>query len=186
MSRTDGNIHHAGIFGRRLSGKTVLTIEICRASYEKEKRFAVVLDPKMQQHAWGPHCYVTNDRAKWLAKWQHTDCRNCNIVWEESATTIKRDLDLVDVFTAKAGEHGHRLIVTGHSGKSLLPVMREQLTELFIFRQSRTEAEMWTEQFSDERIMVACELNFEEQEFLHVKMGREPKRCPRIVRHEAD
>lgn len=174
--RTDANIHYLGIFGRRLSGKTTLTIAVCRGSHANNGRLSVVLDPKMHEHVWGPHCYVTNAREKWLWKWQHPQCRNCNIVWEESATTIKRDADLVDVFTAKAGERGHRLIVTGHSGSSLLPVMREQLTELMLFRQSRREAEMWAEQFADDKILAACSLDFDRREFLHVRMGRTPTR----------
>lgn len=174
--RTDANIHHIGIFGRRLSGKTTLTIEVLAASYRRERRFAVVLDPKLHQHNWGSHCYATKDRAKWLTKWQHRDCRNCNIVWEESSTTIKRDADFVDVFTASAGEHGHRLIVTGHSGAALLPVMREQLTELFLFRQSRNEAEKWIEQFADDRLIESCALDFSRREFLHVRMGETPTR----------
>lgn len=173
--RTDAAIHHLGIFGRRLSGKTTRAVQICAGSREIEGRYGVVLDPKMRQHNWGEHCYVTYDRAKWLAKWQHPQCRNCNIVWEEQATTNKRAADLVDVFTAKAGEHGHRLIVTGHSGSSMLPVMREQLTELILFRQSKREGEMWAEQFADERIAVmACALDFDRREYLHVRIGREP------------
>lgn len=178
--RTDANIHHLGIFGRRLSGTTTLAIRVCLGSRRVEGRYSVVLDPKIGQHTWGEHCSVTNDRAKWLSTWQHPQCRNCNIVWEESATTIKRDAEFVDVFTAKAGERGHRLIVTGHSGASMLPVMREQLTELFLFRQSRNEAEKWAEQFADERIaQMACSLDFDRREYLHVRMGREPVIYPK-------
>lgn len=169
--RTDSEIHHVGVFGRRLSGKTTLVISLLGASHRREGRASVVLDPKHTQHRWGAHCYVTPDRERWLSKWQHPQCRNCNIVWEESATTLKRDADLVDVFTAKAGEHGHRLIVTGHSGASLLPVMRWQLTEVFLFRCTQSEAEMWTEQFTDERIMQATQLDYTKREFLHARLG---------------
>lgn len=121
---------------------------------------------------------VTDDREKWLRTWQHRDCRNCNVVWEESSTTIKRDPDLVDVFTAKAGAGGHRLIVTGHSGAALLPVMREQLTELFLFRQSEREAKIWQDQFSDHRLLDSCFLSFDRREYLWVRMGRDPKIFP--------
>lgn len=132
----------------------------------------VVLDPKMGEHNWGSHCYVTNDLQKWLGKWQHPACRNCNIVWEESATTLKRDPQYVDVFTAKAGAGGHRLIVTGHSGSALLPVMRWQLTEIFLFRTTQSEAELWADQFTDPRIVeLSTQLDYTQREFLHVRMG---------------
>ena len=178
--RTDSQIHHIGIFGRRLSGKTTLTIRLLGGSYAVEGRFGVVLDPKLGQHVWGRHCYVTNDRERWLRKWQHPQCRNCNVVWEETSTSLQRDPKFVEVFTAKAGEHGHRLIVTGHSGTALLPVMREQITEIFLFRQSKNEAEMWAELFADERIKnLAMTLNPDRREYLHVRFGGTPVVYPK-------
>lgn len=176
--RTDSEIHHLGIFGRRLSGKTTLAIRFLAGSYAREGRLAAVLDPKKGQHTWGAHCWVTNDREEWLRRWQLPTCRNCNLVWEETSTTCQRDPKLVDVFTAKAGAGGHRLVVTGHSGASMLPVMREQLTELFLFRQSRREAEMWAEQFAEDGLLDACTLNPDRREFMHVRMGRPPKIFP--------
>lgn len=182
MHRPDAELHHVAVCGRRLSGKTTLVIEYLRASWEKERRYGVVLDPKSQQHVWGDHAYVTNERAKWLGKWQNPQCKNCNIVWEETSTTLKRDADFVDVFTAKAGEHGHRLIVTCHSGAALLPVMRDQITEIFLFRQSGNEAEMWAEKFGNVNIpKVACSLDYDRREFIHVRMGFNGMPVPRVL-----
>lgn len=182
MHRPDSNLHHVAIVGRRLSGKTTLLIEFLRASWERERRYGVVLDPKIGQHQWGTHCYVTADREKWLSKWQDRQCRNCNIVWEETSTTLKRDADYVDVFTAKAGAHGHRLIITCHTGAALLPVMRDQITEIFLFRQSRNEAEKWAEQFTNPHIVeVACSLNYDRREFIHVRMGQNDRPVPRVL-----
>lgn len=169
--RTDSAINYVGIFGRRLSGKTTLTIAVCADSFRREGRLSVVLDPKKSEHNWGAHCWVTDNRDAWLAKWQSPACRNCNIVWEETSTTLKRDTDYVDVFTMKAGAHGHRLIITGHTGKSLLPEMREQITEVFLFRQSTREAEMWCELFADDRLMKSTELVVSTRQFLHAKFG---------------
>ena len=180
--RTDADIHHVGIFGRRLSGKTTLTIHFLATSYAREKRMAVVLDPKMGEHNWGNHCYVTNNREKWLAKWQHPQCRNCNVVWEETSTTLKRDRSFADVFTAKAGAHGHRLIITGHTAASLLPEMRDQITEIFVFRQSLAEAEKWADQFADPRVReLAMSLDYGAREFLHVRMGCEPRKLRLVL-----
>lgn len=177
MERTDANLHHAFIGGRRTCGKTTLIIEICRASFEREGRYTVVLDPKMHQHNWGSHCWVTKDREKWLAKWRDARCKNCNIVWEETATTLKGDRDYESVFTMEAGEHGHRLIISGHGWASLTRTMRTNVTELFLFRQSDAEAKEWAELLMDRRILDACNLDHEKREFLHVRIGRPPRRC---------
>lgn len=176
MARADANVHHVGIFGRRLSGKTTLAIELLRSWHRTEGRMGVVLDPKMTEHNWGPHCYVTDSREKWLAKWQHPQCRFCNVVWEETSTTLQRDRSFADVFTAKAGAHAHRLIITGHTAASLLPEMRDQITEIFVFRQSEAEADKWADQFADPRVRaLAMGLDYNAREFLHVRIGCEPR-----------
>lgn len=174
--RTDANIHHVGIFGRRTCGKTTLAIKLCAGSYAREKRFAIVLDPKASEHQWGKHCLVRSTRAEWLRDWQRPECKNVNIVWEETSTTLQRDRGQTDVFTLLAGQHGHRLIITGHGFSSLLPTMRDQLTEVFLFRQHESEAKEWSKSFADSRVMQACELDFEKREFLFVRMGRAPER----------
>lgn len=175
MARTDANLHHVGVFGRRTCGKTTLLIEMIAASYRRERRFAVVLDPKKDEHNWGPHAYVTDDREKWLAKWRHPQCRNCNIVWEETSTTLNRDRDYESIFTMEAGKHGHRLIVSGHGWASLTRTMRQQITELYLFRQSPEEADEWARLLTDRRILKACELDPIARQFLHVRMGHEPR-----------
>ncbi len=177
MARTDANLHHVFVGGRRTCGKTTLLIALCAASYATERRYAVVLDPKAEEHAWGPHAWVTKDREKWLAKWRDPRCRGCNVVWEETATTLNRDRDFESVFTMEAGRHGHRLIISGHGWASLTRTMREQITELYLFRQSPKEAEEWSALLSDPRILAACELDHDKREFLHVRIGKEPRRC---------
>lgn len=181
-SRTDAEIHYICVSGRRLSGKTTLLQTLLRQSREREGRYSVVLDPKMHQHNWGAHCWVTNDIEKWLAKWQDPRCKNCNIVWEETSTTLKRDSDYVDVFTAKAGERGHRLIVSCHTRAALLPVMRDQITELFLFRQDEDEAKDWAKQFGNRQIVeAACALDYSRREFIHVRMGFNGRPVPQRI-----
>lgn len=174
--RSDANLHHIGCFGRRTCGKTTLVIRYCSASWRKERRYSVVLDPKAHEHQWGSHCYVTPDREKWFAKWRHPQCRNCNIVWEETSLTLGRDRDYDRIFTTEAGERGHRLIVTGHGWASLTRTMREQLTELFLFRQSEDEAREWAGLLMDRRILDACTLDPLRREVLHVRIGQPPRR----------
>jgi len=171
-NRADANIEHAGIFGRRKSGKTTLAKVRASEFFKRDGWFSLVCDPNRE--AWGPHAWVTEDRDAWLAKLNAS--RNCNCVVDEAGMTIKRDRELVDLFT-RIGHRGHRLTVIGHGGANLLPRMREQLTELFLFRLARSEAEMWAELFTDERIMQACDLDFQRREFLHAKLGGDVRRC---------
>ncbi len=174
--RTDADLHHVAISGRRTCGKTTLAIELCRASFSAERRYSIVLDPKAEEHDWGPHCWVTPDREKWLTKWQQPACRGCNLVWEETATTLNRDRDFEHVFTMTAGKHGHRLIVTCHGWASLTRTMRQQITELYLFRQSPEEAAEWAALLTDRQILEACELDPTRREFLHVRLGRPARR----------
>lgn len=180
MPRTDANLHHVGVFGRRTCGKTTLLREVCAASFRREGRYAVVLDPKAEEHEWGAHAWVTKDREKWLAKWRDPRCKNCNIVWEETATTLNRDRDFESVFTMEAGKHGHRLIVSGHGWASLTRTMRQQVTELYLFRQSIEEAEEWAALLMDRDIINACGLDHAKRQFMHVRIG-EPVRYPLVL-----
>jgi GTPase SAR1 family protein len=182
MARTDANLHHVGVFGRRTCGKTTLLIEWVAGSYRNEGRYGVILDPKANEHNWGPHCWVTEDREKWLAKWRDPRCKNCNIVWEETATTLNRDRDFESVFTMEAGKHGHRLIISGHGWATLTRTMRQQITELYLFRQSPEEAEEWARLLMDRRILDACNLDHDKREFLHVRIGQTPRRRVLILK----
>ncbi len=162
---------HAGIFGRTLCGKTTLAKQLS-AAYWRGKTFrSLVLDPNGEN--WGQHAYVTTCRERFLGKvWSS---RNCMVFADEAGMTINRDRELIDLFT-RIRHNGHKFHVMAHTSGNLLPVMREQLIELYLFRQSYREAELWAELFMDPAIMQACGLNFEGHEFLHAKLGGEVAR----------
>ena len=68
--------------------------------------------------------------------------------------------------------HGYPSPGIRPTSASLLPVMREQLTELLLFRQSQREAELWAELFMDlRRILQACDHDFQAHQFLHAQLG---------------
>lgn len=91
------------------------------------------------------------------------------MIVDDGSATIARDKTLIPVFTALRHNH-HHLVVIGHSGTDLLPVMREQLDELFLFRQPRKAAELWSDTFTDETLLAACCMN--RFEFLHARLYR--------------
>ena len=163
---------HVGIFGRTLCGKTTLGKQLSAAAWRRHPmRLSLVLDPNGED--WGIQATVTTDMEHFRSKvWAS---RNCQVFADEAAMTIARDADLVDLFT-RIRHNGHQFHVLSHTSASLLPVMREQLSELYLFRQSRHEAELWAELFMDDGILAACVLDYEAHEFLHVRLGGKVKR----------
>ena len=153
--------------GRLPGGSVVVRIPGFHAS-----PLLFVLDPNGE--TWGTHAWVSTTFPQWWAKvWAS---RACNVVCEEAGSTIKRDAEVIELFT-RAGHNGYRVFVCGHTSASLLPVMREQLTELYLFRQSTREAEQWAELFAEPRVLEACSLNYEAFEFMPIRLGGEPRRC---------
>lgn len=160
---------NAGVFGPKLSGKTTLARAISRQYWATRRIRSFVLDPHLE--AWGPQAFVTNDEEKfWDIVWK---TKGALIIVEEAAATIRRERDLIPVFT-RLRHCNHRLIVVGHSGIDLLPVMRQQLDTLYLFRQPEEAAVIWARTFCDKRLLAATELG--QYEFLYAEMFREPRK----------
>ncbi len=61
------------------------------------------------------------------------------------------------------------LYVMCHSATDLLPGMRNNLTETFLFRQTEKSAEWWAETFMENGLLAAQYLPVKSYEFLHYK-----------------
>lgn len=92
---------------------------------------------------------------------------------EEAAESVNRDSDKTPLFT-RLRHRGHKLHVIGHSGASLLPVQREQLHTLFLFRQPKAAAEVWAALFTDDQLLESC--NLEKYEFLWARLYQATRR----------
>lgn len=159
-----------GAFGPKLAGKTTLVKSLSRDYWRGKGLRSLVLDPN-EDGDWGPQAWTTADEDHfWGVVWAS---RRCLVIVEEAAATIRRDNDLVPVFT-RMRHLEHRLLVVGHSGSDLRPTMRQQLDTLFLFRQPPQAAEIWAETFADDRIMECCTLK--KYEFLHCQLFEEPRR----------
>lgn len=159
-----------GVFGPKLSGKTTLVKGLSRDYWRQKGMKSLVLDLNQDQD-WGPQAWCTADEtAFWRVVWAS---RRCLVIVEEASATIRRDRDLIPVFT-RLRHCEHKLIVIGHSGADLLPTMRQQFDTLYLFRQPPSAAEVWAETFADGRIMECCALN--QFEILHCKLFGKPKR----------
>lgn len=146
---------HVGIFGPGQSGKTTLAKWISRMYWEKHNIKSLILDPNCE--SWGKHATVFSLEEEdnfWFQCWRY---KSMALFVEESADTIKRDRELIPVFT-RIRHQGHKLHVSGHDAMDLLPVMRRQLSTLFLFRQSEESAGVWARQYTDKRIFESCKL----------------------------
>jgi len=162
-------MNSAGIFGPKLSGKTTLAKALSREYFLKCKLRTLVLDPNNDD--WGKQSLVFTDEEKfWPVVWQS---QNCLVIVDEAAATIRRDKDLIPVFTRLRHLH-HKLIVIGHSGMDLLPVMRQQFDELFLFRQPESAAKVWAETMTQKGLLQSGELK--QFEFLHTKLYGTPRK----------
>lgn len=171
---------NGGIFGPKLSGKTTLAKRLVADIHRIEGRTSLVLDPHFEQ--WPKGCHLApkrfnekgepfaDEESFWTGVWK---TKNCLVVVEEAAATIRRDRDLVPVFT-RLRHCNHKLLVIGHSGMDLLPVMRQQLDVIYLFRQPPSAAKVWAETFCEQGLIGATEL--QQFEFLHCSLYGTPKK----------
>lgn len=159
-----------GIFGPKLSGKTTLAKHISRKYWQQYRIRSVVLDPNLEQ--WGAQAAVTADERKFWDEWvwKHN---NLLVIVDESTETIARNKELIPVFTRLRHLH-HKLLVIGHHGMNLLPIMREQLDTLYLFRQGKKAAQMWAEDFGQDELQLASQLN--QYEVIYTTTYGKPRR----------
>lgn len=153
-----------GIFGASECGKTTLARHLSREYWRRDKRPTLALDP--QRSAWGSHAWVTTDESRfWDAVWKR---RGALVIVEEASTTIQRDRELIPLFT-RIRHQGHNLMVIGHDGTDLLPTMRRNLTELFLFLQPPRAVEIWSNDLPSIRGLEAA-TDLQQFEFLHGRL----------------
>ncbi len=157
----------AGIFGPKLSGKTTLARQLSVEYWRKNKMRSLILDPHLE--SWGGQAWVTDNEEKfWEAVWK---TKNCLVIVEEAAATIRRERNLVPVFT-RLRHREHKLIVIGHSGMDLLPVMRQQFDTIYLFRQPKSAAVVWSETMTEPGLIDAVELD--QYEFIYGRLYQTP------------
>ena len=163
------NYSRIGIFGTTESGKTTLAKKLSEQFWLQRKIRSLVLDPHVE--IWGEHALVsTDEKAFWETVWK---TNGCLIVVEEASSTINRESDLIPLFT-RLRHNQHHLLVIGHSGRDLLPSMREQLNLLFLFRQSKKAADTWVEVFTEEGLNQSTDLG--QFEFIRCQLYQKPQR----------
>ena len=152
-----------GIFGASECGKTTLAIHLSRAYWQENQLATLALDPWLSEHRWGPQAWVTKDESIfWDAVWKR---RGDLVIVDEGSSTIARDRDLIPLFV-KIRHQKHTLLVVGHDATDLLPTMRRNLNELFLFCQPPESIKLWNQSLPGMRgLDAAAELN--QFEFVH-------------------
>ena len=150
---------HVGIFGPGLSGKTTLAKFLSRSYWSGHGIKSICLD--IHREDWGPQAFVTSDPDQ-FAKMVWAE-KSCMVFIDETSSTIDRNKGMTEFFT-RIRHNGHKLHVMGHDGSSLLPVMRQQLQTLFLFRQSEDPCKEWAKLYGNRKIMEAVTLD--QHEFL--------------------
>lgn len=141
------------IIGMSLSGKSTLAKHISRQYWLKHQMRSFVFDPNGEHY--GDHALVMQDDAKfWEMVWKTTGSL---VVVDEAAETINRDETLIPVFT-RLRHLNHKLLVIGHRATNLLPIMREQIDTVYLFRQSSKNADIFAEIFAEPKLAEATGL----------------------------
>lgn len=158
----------AAIMGGSECGKTTLARFLAARHWQRDRLASIVFDPWKREHRWGNYCWVTSDlkrfeSAVWGAKKPYA------IVWDESTSTLNRDAEKIQFFTAIRHKHP-AFYVLGHHYTALLPVMRDSLTEVYLFRQAQASAEKWADQLADREVIQSVDLA--QYEFLHKRAFR--------------
>lgn len=156
------------VLGMSLSGKTTLAKHISAQYWRKKNMRSFVLDPNGE--IYGSHALVFQDEEKfWETVWK---TRDALVIVDEAAETINSDKTLVPVFT-RLRHLNHKLLVIGHRATNLLPIMREQIDTVYLFRQSEKSAAFFAETFSEPRLLEATKLP--KYQYIYAEMYSVPK-----------
>ena len=164
----------AAICGGSKSGKTTLAFALAHWIWREHGLRSIVYDPfaARQRAAWGKSAWVTSDlEAFRRAVWGTTACA---VFWDESSDSLDRNAREDKRFFTRI-RHEHRaLFVLMHDFTVLTPLMRGNLSDAWIFRQTSKRADDWCNLFTDHRLRDAAELD--QYQFIHKRAFRDPKR----------
>lgn len=153
------------IAGASECGKTTLAIHLSKAYWKNLKIPSLVLDPWKNENQWGGQAWVTTDEDKfWDAVWSR---EGHLVIVDEASSMIARDRELIPVFT-KIRHQKHTLIVICHDATDLLPTMRRNLNEIFLFCQPAKAIPMWQQDLPTMRGLEGAS-SLQKFEFLHCK-----------------
>lgn len=142
---------HTGVFGPSLYGKSTVLRFISRKNYKMHGVESLILDRWKGDTDWGPQAEVFDQKTEEDLFWKRVWSTQGKIVFVDDGTSvIARSRELIPTLTEIRHNH-HKMVIAGHRVKdTLLPVMRDQLSTLFLFCQTKKSVEIWEEDWSVE------------------------------------
>jgi hypothetical protein len=155
----------AAIIGGSESGKSFRAMGYSRGYWRRHRLRSLVFDPwarSTKPIAWGPQAWVTDDFDTW--KRVVTSVKGCVAIWDEASGNGGRDRENVGLLTEIRHRHPV-LMCIAHAHAALLPMMRINLTDLFIAQADPDDAAEWAKTMKDTAVREATQL--QQYEFLH-------------------
>ena len=114
----------------------------------------LVCDP-VQDPGWNAD-FVTRDQAAFLR--EYWAARECAVFFDEGSRSVgKYNIDTED--TATLGRHrGHINHYIVQRVTQIPPIIRDQCTEIFLFRSSRKDGEMLADEWAIDELATCAEL----------------------------
>lgn len=161
----------AAICGGTKCGKTTLAKAAVRWLWRRHELRSIVFDIWKDRNDWGPSAWVTDNKSEFVrAVWNSSGCA---VIWDESSATLRRNDDDEAFFTRIRHEH-RAFFVLIHDFAQLTPLMRGNLDNAFIFRQTEDRARDWVRLFADTDLFETTELS--KREFMHKQSFEKAKR----------
>lgn len=161
----------AAVIGPSKCGKTTLARALVSKMWRQHKLRSIVYDPWLKKYGntWGKSAWVTDDLDRYKkAVWGTS---RCCVIWDESTDSLNRNDRSDQAFFSRIRHEHPAFFLLAHDIKVMNPVMRGNLSDLFIFRQGVLRSKFYAEDFADAELLQTAEL--QKYEFIH-KRPMEP------------
>ncbi len=147
---------HKLVLGMTGFGKSTLNRQLIAQAWNQQPRVAsLVLDPNLEG-GWGEGAqFVTDNADEYLDIARRSE--SCLLLVEEAGETLQRDRSYGWIVT-RSRHFGHVAVLSTHFATDILPVMRNQCTEAFVFRQNFDAGKVLARQYADDLFLRAPQL----------------------------
>lgn len=151
------------VIGPSKCGKTTLAIAMVHQMRRRHGLRSLVFDPFKAKNNWGPAAWVTSDLDTF--KTVVFSVKGCAVFWDESSDSLdKNSRDDRRFFTRIRHEHKAFFLIA-HDLTVMNPLMRGNLSDLYLFAQGPKRAALYAEDFNDPDLMQLTQL--QKREFIH-------------------
>lgn len=169
---------HITIAGMTLSGKTTLAKR--RAFFFRQQGIKVLVCDPVSDPEW-PADFITRDQEKFLNAYWASE--RCAAFFDEGSRSVGK-YNLATEDTATLGRHrGHINHYIVQRVTQIPPIVRDQCTEIFLFRSSRKDGEMLADEWAIDELARCAELPL--LHYIHAKRDGTFKRCSLLAKESS-